>query len=139
MQKYKVVIKGISDRLGVQNITHVDILSLRNVILLFLLNRIIWHKSIQCALLHSILEICTCSLWGDPHYTTFDGLAYDFQGKCTYVLAQRITTDECQTSVHVKQFLLDTGKASIAREMIVYINNSTRIRIMPGKKVFVSV
>ncbi|XP_066062040.1 IgGFc-binding protein-like [Chamaea fasciata] len=30
----------------------------------------------------------TCWAWGDPHFRTFNGLDFDFQGTCTYTMAE---------------------------------------------------
>ncbi|PIK53132.1 putative IgGFc-binding protein [Apostichopus japonicus] len=44
---------------------------------------------------------CVCNVYGDPHYTTFDKLSFDYQGDCEYILVQK-----CSTSTNVPNFKL---------------------------------
>ncbi|NXU54485.1 MUC2L protein, partial [Turnix velox] len=63
---------------------------------------------------------CYCTGWGDPHYMTFDGLYYSYQGNCTYVLVKEINQKIDNFGVYIDNYHCDTRDVvSCPRTLIV--------------------
>jgi mucin-2 len=61
-----------------------------------------------------------CTGWGDPHFVTFDGLYYSYQGNCTYVLVEEITPTVDNFGVYIDNYHCDANdKVSCPRTLIV--------------------
>ncbi|XP_044922727.1 mucin-2 [Mustela putorius furo] len=63
---------------------------------------------------------CYCAGWGDPHYVTFDGLYYSYQGNCTYVLVEEITPTLGNFGVYIDNYHCDANdRVSCPRTLVV--------------------
>ncbi|XP_073410448.1 mucin-2 isoform X2 [Dendrobates tinctorius] len=63
---------------------------------------------------------CVCNGWGDPHYVTFDGTYYSYQGNCTYTLVEEIEKRIDNFGVYIDN--VDCGardRVSCPRDIIV--------------------
>ncbi|NWS77336.1 MUC2L protein, partial [Crotophaga sulcirostris] len=63
---------------------------------------------------------CYCTGWGDPHYMTFDGHYYSYQGNCTYVLVEEINKTVDNFGVYIDNYNCDARDVvSCPRTLIV--------------------
>ncbi|XP_077193122.1 IgGFc-binding protein-like isoform X2 [Paroedura picta] len=82
----------------------------------------------------------TCHVFGDPHFLTFDGLTYDIQSNCTYILAQSCTHKHSTPSfaVHVENERRSRGKVSVTKSVSVTAHQNTFV-VMREKRGFIQV
>ncbi|XP_018113014.1 intestinal mucin-like protein [Xenopus laevis] len=72
---------------------------------------------------------CECKGFGDPHYVTFDGTAYDFQGECTYVLVEEINKEIQNFGIYADNYNCGDD-VSCTRNLIIHYT-SMKIEIGP--------
>lgn len=61
----------------------------------------------------------SCQIFGDPHFNSFDGLGYDFNGQCDYVLAM-----DCEMGTwFIYGRLRPCGGGTCLESVTVYYNN----------------
>ncbi|OCT83948.1 hypothetical protein XELAEV_18022087mg [Xenopus laevis] len=73
---------------------------------------------------------CVCSGWGDPHYVTFDGTYYSYQGNCTYVLVEEIEKKVDNFGIYIDNYYCDDrDRVSCPRNIIVR-HESQEIQIL---------
>lgn len=92
-------------------------------------------RDIQAILLWDPLLLCPpgrCELYGDPHYISFQGVAFDFLDECTYVLVEERSPHYNLTIAVENIYCVPVLQGSCAKGIIVkYQNNIATLNIKP--------
>ncbi|XP_035395118.1 mucin-2 [Cygnus atratus] len=72
---------------------------------------------------------CYCTGWGDPHYMTFDGLYYSYQGNCTYVLVEEINKTVDNFGVYIDNYHCDARDVVSCPRTLIVRHETQEVRI----------
>ncbi|NWW90871.1 MUC2L protein, partial [Rhynochetos jubatus] len=72
---------------------------------------------------------CYCTGWGDPHYLTFDGLYYSYQGNCTYVLMEEINKTVDNFGVYIDNYHCDSRDVVSCPRTLIVRHETQEVRI----------
>ncbi|XP_051660279.1 mucin-2 isoform X50 [Manacus candei] len=76
---------------------------------------------------------CYCTGWGDPHYMTFDGLYYSYQGNCTYVLVEEINKKVDNFGVYIDNYHCDSRDVVSCPRTLIVRHETQEVRIATVK------
>ncbi|XP_010150298.1 PREDICTED: intestinal mucin-like protein, partial [Eurypyga helias] len=76
---------------------------------------------------------CYCTGWGDPHYLTFDGLYYSYQGNCTYVLVEEINKTVDNFGVYIDNYHCDARDVVSCPRTLIVRHETQEVRIATVK------
>ncbi|XP_070535332.1 mucin-2-like [Ptychodera flava] len=67
-----------------------------------------------------------CTVYGDPHYVTFDGKHYDYQGSCSYIIARSTQESNVSFSIAAENVQCGTSEVSCSKQVTMTIGTGSR-------------
>ncbi|XP_077175195.1 mucin-2-like [Paroedura picta] len=78
---------------------------------------------------------CYCTGWGDPHYYTFDGTYYSYQGNCTYTLVEEINKRVDNFGVYIDNYHCDPREPVSCPRTLFVRHETQEVRITTVREV----